>query len=79
MSVWEQIVDAAEVHNNPGKFTAIIGFEYSPFPTGDNMHRVVVFRDDKEKAIQVKPISAFDSNTLPHFHRSYTCNTCLLR
>lgn len=62
MSVWERIIDAAEAHNDPGKFTALIGFEYSPFPTGDNMHRVVVFRDDKEKAIQVKPISAFDSN-----------------
>jgi hypothetical protein len=62
MSVWESIIDAAEAHNDPGKFTAIIGFEFSPFPTGDNMHRVVVFRDDKEKAIQVKPISAFDSN-----------------
>jgi len=62
MSVWERIIDAAEAHNDPGKFTAIIGFEFSPFPTGDNMHRVVVFRDDKEKAIQVKPISAFDSN-----------------
>jgi len=62
MSVWERIIAAAETHNNPGKFTALIGFEFSPFPTGDNMHRVVVFRDDKEKAIQVKPISAFDSN-----------------
>jgi len=46
MSVWERIIDAAEAHNNPGKFTAIIGFEWSSFPTGDNMHRVVVFRDD---------------------------------
>jgi hypothetical protein len=62
MSVWERIIDAAETHNDPGKFTALIGFEFSPFPTGDNMHRVVVFRDDKQKAIQVKPISAFDSN-----------------
>jgi len=61
-SVWEGLIDAAETHNDPGKFTAFIGFEYSPFPTGDNMHRVVVFRDGKDKAIQVKPISAFDSN-----------------
>ncbi len=61
MTVWEQIIDAAEAHNEPGKFTALIGFEYSPFPDGDNMHRVVIYRDDKEKAIQVKPIGAFDS------------------
>jgi hypothetical protein len=62
MSVWENTIDAAEAHNDPGKFTAIIGFEFSSFPTGDNLHRVVVFRDNKDKAIQVKPISAFDSN-----------------
>jgi len=62
MSVWESTIDAAETHNDPGKFTAIIGFEWSSFPTGDNLHRVVVFRDNKDKAIQVKPISAFDSN-----------------
>jgi hypothetical protein len=61
MSVWESIIDAAETHNDPGKFTALIGFEYSPFPDGDNMHRVVIFRDDKEKAIQIKPFSSFDS------------------
>jgi len=61
MSVWERIIDAAEAYNEPGKFTALIGFEYSPFPDGDNMHRVVIFRDDKEKAMQVKPFSSFDS------------------
>jgi len=62
MQTWNMIIDAAEANNEPGKFTALIGFEYSPFPDGDNLHRVVVFRDDKEKASQVKPISAFDSN-----------------
>ncbi len=62
MSVWEHIIDAAEAHNEPGKFTAFIGYEFSPFPDGDNLHRVVILRDNKEKAIQVKPFSAFDSN-----------------
>jgi len=62
MTVWNSIIDAAEAHNDPGKFTAFIGFEYSPFPTGDNMHRVVVFKDDKEKASTVKPFSSFDSD-----------------
>ena len=61
MSVWHSIIDAAEAHNDPGKFTAIIGYEYSPLPGGDNLHRVVVFRDDGDKASQVKPFSAFDS------------------
>jgi len=60
-SVWDDIIDAAEAHNQPGKFTAFIGYEYSPFPDGDNLHRVVVFRDGKAKTEQVKPFSAFDS------------------
>ena len=61
-SVWvDQIIAAAEAHNDPGTFTALIGYEYSPFPDGDNLHRVVVFRDGAEKANQVLPFSAFDS------------------
>jgi hypothetical protein len=60
-SVWDDIIDAAETHNQPGRFTAFIGYEYSPFPDGDNLHRVVVFRDGKAKTEQVKPFSAFDS------------------
>jgi hypothetical protein len=61
MGTWRAIIDAAEAHNDPGRFTAFIGFEYSPFPNGNNLHRVVIFRDDKDKAGQVKPFSAFDS------------------
>jgi hypothetical protein len=61
-ATWEGIIDAAEAHNEPGRFTAIIGYEYSPFPNGNNLHRVVVFRDGKEKARQVLPFSAFDSD-----------------
>jgi hypothetical protein len=60
-SVWGDIIDAAEEAYRPGTFTAFIGYEYSPFPDGDNLHRVVVFRDGKAKTEQVKPFSAFDS------------------
>jgi len=61
-TVWDDIIAAAEKNNEPGKFTALIGYEYSPFPDGDNLHRVVVFRDDADKTGQVVPFSAFDSN-----------------
>ncbi len=61
MSVWNTIIDAAEKHNEPGKFTALIGYEWSAFPNGNNLHRVVVFKNGKEKTSQVKPFSAFDS------------------
>ncbi len=61
-TVWSDIIAAAEENNEPGKFTALIGYEFSPFPDGDNLHRVVVFRDDADKTGQVIPFSAFDSN-----------------
>jgi len=61
-SVWDNIIDSAEEHNQPGKFTAFIGFEFSAFPNGNNLHRVVVFKDDKALTEQVLPFSAFDSN-----------------
>jgi hypothetical protein len=61
-TVWDDIIAAAEENNEPGKFTALIGYEFSPFPDGDNLHRVVVFRDDADKTGQVVPFSAFDSN-----------------
>lgn len=44
-AVWRRIRDAAESHNHPGKFTAFVGFEFSPSIKGGGMlHRNVVFR-----------------------------------
>ncbi len=61
-SVWEKATTLAERYNQPGVFTAIIGFEFSPHPAGNNLHRVVIFRDNKDRADQVIPYSSFDSN-----------------
>jgi hypothetical protein len=43
-SAWQEIVAAAERHNAPGKFTAFIGYEYTPSREGGNLHRNVIFR-----------------------------------
>ena len=55
---WEEIIDAAEDANVPGLFSAIIGFEWSSTPGGNNMHRVVVYRDGKDVANSRVPLSA---------------------
>ncbi|MFK8049228.1 MAG: DUF3604 domain-containing protein [Halioglobus sp.] len=55
-SAWKNITRAAEAANDPGKFSAIIGYEWtSLMPPGANMHRVVVYRDGAELADQVMP------------------------
>ena len=60
-TVWESVVDTASKYNEPGKFTAFNGWEYSPAPTGNNLHRVVILRDGPERAKQIIPFSGFDS------------------
>jgi hypothetical protein len=66
-SVWEDVVDIASEYNDPGKFTALNGYEWSTIsngkdgPAGANLHRVVVFRDGPDRVKQVLPFSAFDS------------------
>ncbi|WP_108837317.1 DUF3604 domain-containing protein [Tateyamaria sp. Alg231-49] len=52
---WEHIVDAAERHNDPGTFSAFIGFEWTSVPKGFNLHRNVMLRDGGVRAKQVVP------------------------
>jgi hypothetical protein len=61
-SMWERLTAAAEEFNEPGKFTALIGFEWTSSPGGNNLHRNVVFRDGKGEADQVIPFSNYDSS-----------------
>ncbi|NDR55883.1 DUF3604 domain-containing protein [Aliiruegeria sabulilitoris] len=52
---WEKIVQAAERHNDPGEFSAFIGFEWTSVPKGMNLHRNVMLRDGAMRALQVVP------------------------
>ena len=53
--VWQRTVDAAEAFNDPGVFTAFIGYEWTSLVRGNNMHRVVVYRDGGDKGRQMVP------------------------
>ena len=61
-SVWESVVDIASQYNEPGVFTALNGYEWTSAPTGNNLHRVVIFRDGPDRVKQILPFSAFDSD-----------------
>jgi hypothetical protein len=61
-SLWERNTAIAEKYNDPGHFTALIGYEWTSNTGGNNLHRVVIFRDGAGKANQVVPFSAFDSD-----------------
>lgn len=54
---WAKTLDAAERYNNPGQFTAFIGYEWTSLIQGNNMHRVVIYRDGAEKGGQMVPFT----------------------
>ena len=56
-TLWHNVIAEAEAFNEPGRFTALIGFEWTSLINGNNMHRVVIFRDDEDKAGQVEPFT----------------------
>jgi hypothetical protein len=60
--VWERVIANAEKYNEPGVFTAFIGYEWTSGPGSNNLHRNVIFRDGGERAQQVVPFSAFNSD-----------------
>ena len=58
-SVWQRTIDAAEEYNAPGHFTAFIGYEWTSLITGNNMHRVVIYRDGADKGSQMVPYTTY--------------------
>ncbi len=56
---WQVVVEAARKHYEPGKFTTIVGYEWTAAPRGGNMHRNVLFRD---MDVPDAPFNALDSN-----------------
>jgi hypothetical protein len=56
-SIWDDITKTADRYNEPGRFTALIGYEWTSVPKGYNLHRNVILRDDGVRARQVIPLT----------------------
>jgi hypothetical protein len=56
-TLWDEMTKTADLYNEPGRFTALIGFEWTSVPKGFNLHRNVILRDDGVRARQVIPLT----------------------
>ena len=59
-NAWRAYTALADRYNEPGRFTALIGYEWTAIG-GFNLHRNVVFRGDSTVANRTVPFSQFDS------------------
>ncbi len=57
-SAWQDIIESAKRNNEPGKFTTLVGYEFTSAPGARNLHRNVIFQGDKVPAL---PYSALES------------------
>ena len=60
-TIWDDYVETADKFNEPGRFTALIGYEWTSMPNTNNLHRVVIYRDDADRVRQIIPFTASDS------------------
>lgn len=56
--IWEDVAQTADEYNDPGRFTAFTGYEWTSMIEGNNLHRVVIYRDSADKASQLPPFTS---------------------
>lgn len=59
--VWDGYTATADAYNEPGRFTALIGYEWTSSAGGNNLHRNVVYRDGADVASKLLPFTTLES------------------
>ncbi len=59
--IWRAVAETADRYDQPGVFTAFTGYEWTSMIEGDNLHRVVIYKDGAKKTASRVPVSSFDS------------------
>ncbi len=62
-SNWLEHIATVERYNEPGQFSAFLGFEYTLMNGGNNLHRNVIFRDSGNRVSTVLPLAS--AGTVP--------------
>jgi hypothetical protein len=60
-TIWDNYIKTGDRFNEPGRFTALLGYEYTSNYKSNNLHRVVIYRDSEDRVRQLLPFSALDS------------------
>ena len=61
-SIWDRHLRICDEYNEPGRFTAMIGYEWTSTASGNNLHRNVLYRDGVARARQLIPYTTAESN-----------------
>ncbi len=61
-TAWKEIYESADRHYEPGRFTSLIGWEWSSTSGGGNLHRIVFMSEGADVAKKFTPFSLFDGD-----------------
>ncbi len=76
-SAWKDVEVKAAIDNyRPGKFTTLVGYEWTAAPKAGNMHRNVIFRDLNVPDMPFSALESNDEEKLPATRSRRTTRAC---